>query len=579
MKKLLNDPSHVVREMLEGIARQAPHTAILGDENVLVRQGLPAAQERPVAIISGGGSGHEPAHAGYVGPGMLSAAVCGEVFTSPSTDAVLEAIRATAGQNDALLIVKNYTGDRLNFGLAAELARAEGIPVEIATVADDVSLRHQAQRGQRRGIAGTVLVHKIAGAAAERGLSLGQVAAAARDVCANLGTMGVALDGCTLPGVDKAGFSLADNEIELGLGIHGEKGVERTAPMPADQLTETLLSNIIEDLGIRSGERVALLVNGLGATPEMELAVVLRAAFDSLTRRNIIVERAWSGTLLSALNMPGCSVSLLRVDDEKLALLDAPTEARAWPGAGQVNRSIRIDVVRAATVTTTAAPASGHLDSGARGDGWLARLKPALNAVAQALIDNEANLTDLDSKAGDGDLGASMKRAADAILSVPADAMTTPSDALASLGTALRRAIAGSSGPFYATALVRASRSLSDSPSPTPRQWANALCGAADAISELGGAKAGDRTMLDALVPAIEAFEGGLSGGQAPAEAWAAAVSAADTGAQATAQMTPRAGRASYLGARALGTPDGGAVAVVCWLRALGPYIKSRQET
>src|ERR1700722_1966260 len=307
MKKLLNDPSAVVREMLEGLARQVPHLAILGDENVLVRQPLPDSSERPVAIISGGGSGHEPAHGGYVGAGMLSAAVCGEVFTSPSTDAVLEAIRATAGPNGALLIVKNYTGDRLNFGLAAELARAEGIPVEIVTVADDVSLRAQSQRNQRRGIAGTVLVHKIAGAMAARRAPLARVAAAAREVCANLGTMGVALDGCTLPGADKAGFSLAADEIELGLGIHGEKGVERTAPMPADQLTGTLLSNIIEDLAIKSGERVALLVNGLGATPEMELAVVLRAAFDNLTGRNVTVERAWCGTLLSALNMPGCS--------------------------------------------------------------------------------------------------------------------------------------------------------------------------------------------------------------------------------------------------------------------------------
>lgn len=573
MKKLLNDPSNVVREMLEGLARLAPHVAILGDENVLVRRGLPAPPERPVAIISGGGSGHEPAHGGYVGAGMLSAAVCGEVFTSPSTDAVLEAIRATSGPNGALLIVKNYTGDRLNFGLAAELARAEGIPVEIVTVADDVSLRAQSQRNQRRGIAGTVLVHKIAGAAGARGVPLAQVAAAAREACANLGTMGVALDGCTLPGADKAGFSLADNEIELGLGIHGEKGVERTAPMPADQLTETLLSNIIEDLAIKSGERIALLVNGLGATPDMELAVVLRAAFENLTRRNVAVERAWCGTLLSALNMPGCSISLLRLDDERLALLDSETEARAWPGGGEVNQSIRIPSAATPHVTL-----SEHSGTVARADerGWAQRLKPALDAVAHALITNEAILTDLDSKAGDGDLGASMKRAADAILAVPIDALTTPSGALATLGTALRRAIAGSSGPFYATALVRASRSLANADEPTAQDWADAFRSAADAISELGGAKAGDRTMLDALMPAIEAFDGGLKSGMSATEAWAAAVSAAESGAENTAQMSPRAGRASYLGARALGSPDGGAVAIACWLRALQPYITSR---
>ncbi|SOE97777.1 homodimeric dihydroxyacetone kinase [Burkholderia sp. D7] len=572
MKKLLNDPSNVVREMLEGLARLAPHVAILGDENVLVRRGLPAPSERPVAIISGGGSGHEPAHGGYVGAGMLSAAVCGEVFTSPSTDAVLEAIRATSGPNGALLIVKNYTGDRLNFGLAAELARAEGIPVEIVTVADDVSLRAQSQRNQRRGIAGTVLVHKIAGALAARGAPLARVAATAREVCANLGTMGVALDGCTLPGADKAGFSLEDNEIELGLGIHGEKGVERRAPMPANQLTETLLSNIIEDLEVKSGERVALLVNGLGATPDMELAVVLRAAFDNLTHRNVAVERAWCGTLLSALNMPGCSISVLRVDDERLALLDSETEARSWPGGGKVNQIIRIPI--AVTSNLTSEPNSTVTRE--NDAGWAQRLKPALDAVAHALIANEAILTDLDSKAGDGDLGASMKRAADAILAAPIDALTTPSGALAALGTALRRAIAGSSGPFYATALVRASRSLANADEPTAQDWAAAFRSAADAISELGGAKVGDRTMLDALVPAIDAFDGSLKRGLNAAEAWTAAVSAAESGAQNTAQMSPRAGRASYLGDRALGSPDGGAIAIACWLRALQPYITSR---
>ncbi|RDV00825.1 dihydroxyacetone kinase family protein [Trinickia dinghuensis] len=568
MKKLINDASAVVREMLEGIARQAPHVAILGNENVLVRQALPEPSKRSVALISGGGSGHEPAHGRYVGSGMLSAAVCGEVFTSPSTDAVHAAIHATAGDNGALLIVKNYTGDRLNFGLAAEMARSEGIPVEIVTVADDVSLRGRIERHQRRGIAGTVFVHKIAGAAAAQGRLLNEVAAIARRTAENLGTMGVALDGCTLPGAEKAGFHLADDEIELGLGIHGEKGVERTAPMKANELTETLLANIIEDLALKSGERVALLVNGLGATPEMELAVVLRDAFESLKRRNISVERAWAGTFLSALNMPGCSISVLRLDDEMLALLDADTEARAWPGGGAVNHHILIEPAGTAPASEIGAAAMDD-----NGRAWSGKIKPALEAVAHALIDKEAILTELDSKAGDGDLGASMKRAAEAILAVPPTALVAPDKALAALGMALRRAIAGSSGPFYATALVRAARILADHPHPTALDWAAAMRGAADAIGELGGAKPGDRTMLDALVPAVDAFERELKSGYDASKAWAGAVSAAESSAEATAHMTPRAGRASYLGARAIGSPDGGAVAIACWLKALQPYI------
>ncbi|HEV3429085.1 MAG TPA: dihydroxyacetone kinase family protein [Paraburkholderia sp.] len=563
MKKLVNQPSDVVREMLEGIALQDPHIVILGDENVLVRRDIPEPQARAVALISGGGSGHEPAHGGYVGAGMLSAAVCGEVFTSPPTDAVLAAIRATAGPKGALLIVKNYTGDRLNFGLAAELARAQGIPVEVVTVADDVALRAHAEKHQRRGIAGTVLIHKIAGAAAARGASLDVVAATAREAAANLGTMGVALDGCTLPGVAQSSFTLADDEIELGLGIHGEKGVERSAPLPADALTEALLVNILEDLAIKRGERVVLLVNGLGATPQMELDIVLRAAYASLRRREVQVERVWAGTLLSALNMPGCSISLMRVDDSRLALLDAATAARAWPGKGCINPTIRLDVVSHIHEDSILKP----LDASRAA--WAARVKAALDAVAQALVHNEARLTELDALAGDGDLGASMHRAADAAAALPEEALGTAPQALAALGASLRRAIAGSSGPFYATALLRASRVLADTPEPTPQQWARAWRGAIEAISELGGAKAGDRTMLDALVPAVEAFEEALKKGQAVREAWSAAVSAAEHGAQATAHMHPRVGRASYLGKRAMGSPDGGAVAVVCWLGAL----------
>ncbi|WP_322094463.1 dihydroxyacetone kinase family protein [Paraburkholderia bannensis] len=568
MKKLVNQPSDVVREMLEGIALQDPHVVILGDENVLVRRDIPEPLSRPVALISGGGSGHEPAHGGYVGAGMLSAAVCGEVFTSPPTDAVLAAIRATAGPKGALLIVKNYTGDRLNFGLAAELARAQGIPVEVVTVADDVALRAHAEKHQRRGIAGTVLIHKIAGAAAARGASLDVVAATAREAAANLGTMGVALDGCTLPGVAQASFTLADNEIELGLGIHGEKGVERSAPLPADALAETLLVNVLDDLAITRGERVVLLVNGLGATPQMELDIVLRAAYTSLRRREVCVERAWAGTLLSALNMPGCSISLMRVDDSRLALLDAATGAHAWPGKGCINPTIHLDVSSAPIHEESI---SKPLD-GTRA-AWAAKVKSALNAVAQALVQNEARLTELDALAGDGDLGASMHRAADAAAALSVDALGTAPQALAALGASLRRAIAGSSGPFYATALLRASRVLADTPEPTPQQWARAWRGAIEAISELGGAKAGDRTMLDALVPAVEAFEQALKKGQAAQQAWVEAIAAAEHGAQATAHMHPRVGRASYLGKRAIGSPDGGAVAVACWLAALKPHV------
>ncbi len=562
MKKLINDPLAVVREMLEGAVALAPGQVLLADETVVVQAGLPPAGQRPVAIISGGGSGHEPAHAGYVGHGLLTAAVAGDVFTSPSSDAVLAAIRACAGPAGAVLIVKNYTGDRLNFGLAAEMARAEGVPVEVVVVADDVALRDTVEEARRRGIAGTVLIHKLAGAAARAGASLTEVAGLARDAAADLGSMGVALGSCTLPAVGRPSFELGADEVELGLGIHGEPGIERAAMATAASLVERLLSAILDDRRLAAGSRVALLVNGLGATPPMELAVVVRDALEVLARRGVVVERCWCGTFLSALDMPGFSLSLLRLDDRRLGWLDAAASAPAWPGGGQINRTPVTSLP--GTVASSAAEAPGEMSS---------PLRAAVLAAAQALIDREDELTDLDARAGDGDLGSSMARGAAAVMALPASAWTTPGHTLASLGHALRRAIAGSSGPFYATALLRAARLLADIEQPSPRDWAAAFDGAVGAVSDLGGAQVGDRTMIDALRPAADAFSKAVDAGQPPHEAWRSAVDAARAGRDATAGMRPRLGRASYLGARAAGIPDAGAAAVACWVEALAPHV------
>lgn len=556
MKKLVNDPRSIVREMLEGqVALNAAQTLLEG-ENVVLRADPGPPGSAQVAIISGGGSGHEPAHAGYVGAGMLHAAVAGDVFTSPSTDAVLAAIRAASGPAGALLVVKNYTGDRLNFGLAAEMARAEGIAVEAVVVADDVALRDTVEPARRRGIAGTVLVHKVAGAASAAGLDLASVAAEARAAAAKLGTMGVALGACTVPG-GRPGFVLADDEMELGLGIHGEAGVRRAKLLPADALVDELLDTILADLALPSGARVALLVNGLGGTPPMELAVVARRALTALRDRGLDVVRAWSGNLLTALEMPGMSLSVMAVDDARLARLDAPTGASAWPGSGHLGEAVR--ALRAT------APAQAPPDVPLTAAG-LAVKRAALSA-ADALARAESRLTELDSIAGDGDLGLSMARGAAATRALPETAWATPAIALTQMSSVLSRAIAGSSGPFYATALLRAARNLPGDP--VADDWAAAFAAAVSSIGELGGAKPGDRTMLDALLPAANTLASGLAGGTAPREAWAHAVQAARVGAAATARMHPRLGRAAYLGERVLGTPDAGAEAVVIWLAAI----------
>jgi dihydroxyacetone kinase len=305
------------------------------------------------------------------------------------------------------------------------------------------------------------------------------------------------------------------------------------------------------------------LVNGLGGTPPMELAIVARRTLATLRGRGLIVERAWCGNYLTALEMPGFSLSLLAVDDARLALLDAQAQAPAWTGSGRI----------AATRRTVAAPATALESIAAVAPGPLAGvLRGAALAAAAALGQAESLLTDLDSQAGDGDLGASMARGAAAIAALPEAAWATPETALHALGNALRRAIAGSSGPFYATALLRAARRLAGMPQPAADAWRAAFADAVAAVAEIGGAKPGDRTMVDALQPAVEAWS------QAPSlpgpTAWATAVAAAEQGAERTAGMTPRLGRASYLGERAVGVPDAGAVAVTVWMKAITPFVR-----
>lgn len=558
VKKLINAADDVVGQALDGLARGNVGIARLAGSTTAVRSDVAAVRAAGrVAVLSGGGAGHEPAHAGYVGAGMLTGAVAGEVFTSPSVDAVLEGIRAVASGGGVLLIVKNYTGDRLNFGLAAELARAEGVDVAMVVVADDVALAAESGAG-RRGLAGTVLVHKVAGAAAEAGLPLAEVTRRAQRVADSVGTMGVALSPCTVPAAGRPGFFLDDDEIEWGLGIHGEPGVERAALRPVDEVVERLIGVIAADRGIGSGGRVALLVNGLGATPPMELSIVADAAARNLAGRGVTVDRIWTGTFLTALDMAGCSLSVLPVDDELLAALDAPTAAPAWPQSRTPAEPVTVPAPAGEN------PASGTLPA----DDPVRR---ALEAVAEALISVRDELTELDREVGDGDLGISLARGAAAVLAdcpgYPGEA--GPAAVLRATSATLRRSVGGTSGPLYAIMLLRAAAVL---PASTPRDWAAAFRAAVDGVREVGGAEVGDRTMVDALAPAADAFAAAVDGGAPWRAALSAAADAASAGAAATAGIRARLGRSSYLGDRVLGHPDPGAQAVALWLAAIaGP--------
>lgn len=331
MKKLINRPEDVVKESLEGLA--AAHADLVKvhfDPNYIVRADAPVAGK--VALVSGGGSGHEPLHGGYVGMGMLDAACPGEVFTSPTPDQIYEATKAVHGGAGVLHIVKNYSGDVMNFELAAELAQSEGIEVATVITNDDVAVEDSLYTQGRRGVGVTVFVEKIAGAAAEAGLPLEKVAEIARRVNENGRSMGMALTSCTVPVAGKPTFDIGEDEMEIGIGIHGEPGRIRMPIKPADEIVDMLTEAILEDLPFKAGDRVIAMVNGMGGTPLIELYIVYRRLAQICQAKGIKIERNLIGNYITSLEMAGASITLLRVDDELLKFWDAPvhTPALRW---------------------------------------------------------------------------------------------------------------------------------------------------------------------------------------------------------------------------------------------------------
>lgn len=328
MKKIINVPEQVVEEMLQGAVLAHPqYVKRVEGFNVLVRANGPTAK---VALVSGGGSGHEPSHGGFVGRGMLDGAVAGAVFTSPTPDQVFEAIKAVDGGKGVLLVIKNYTGDVLNFEMAGEMAEAEDIKVDKVVVNDDVAVENSTWTTGRRGIAGTLFVHKIAGAKAEAGAELSEVKQVAEKVIANVRSMGMALAPCTVPAVGKPSFTLAENEIEIGMGIHGEPGTHRETIRPADEIVTHLMDKILADMPVASGQEVAVMVNGLGGTPIMELYVVNHKVAEILNGKGAKIVKTYVGNYMTSLEMAGFSISVLKLDEELKELLFATADTPAF---------------------------------------------------------------------------------------------------------------------------------------------------------------------------------------------------------------------------------------------------------
>ncbi|ANL66205.1 dihydroxyacetone kinase protein [Rhizobium phaseoli] len=532
MKHFFNRKETIVTEALDGLLLTSSRGRLarldsFPDIKVILRADWDKSK---VAIISGGGAGHEPSHAGFVGRGMLTAAVSGEIFASSSVDAVLTAIRAVTGPKGALLIVKNYTGDRLNFGLAAEKARAEGFDVEMVIVADDIALPGISQP---RGVAGTLFVHKIAGYYAERGEDLKTVAAQARSAAGDIVSLGMSLSTCSVPGQTHEDRLGAD-EGELGLGIHGEPGVERIALQPVAEIVATMSARLSATLG-DVGDH-ALLINNLGAVPPLEMAVIANTVLAApLGRRvRLIIGPA---PLMTALNMNGFSLSLIPLDAEREAALAAAVEPHAWMPAVE-----RHDIEIIAAPRTAVSKAASGQNPGNR------RL---ITALCEHLISLEGELNRLDARVGDGDTGSTVATGARSLLArldtLPLD---RPAETVAAIGDILGTSMGGSSGVLLSIFFTAAAKAMADKP-----DIPAALLAGLDRMTFYGGAEVGDRTMVDALSPALHAL---ASGGIA------AAARAAASGAESTKTMTrARAGRSSYVGERDLAdVADPGAVAV-----------------
>lgn len=560
MKKILNEPADVIHDYIDGLVSAIPSIARVDGWPVVVRAAAARKAAGRVMLISGGGSGHEPAHAGYVGHGMLDAAVLGPVFTSPSTDSIDAAIRSTAGDAGVVLIVKNYTGDRLNFGLAAEMARRAGIRVETIVVADDAALGESSRAG-RRGLASTVLAHKVAGAGAERGWPIERVVDTTRRLLARAATMGVALGPCTVPGAVAPNFELGPDEIEWGLGIHGEPGRERGATAQSSVLAQRLVDVVCTDLRLSSGDDVVVMVNSLGGTPDLELRILQRDVLTQVRRHGLRVRMTWAGPFLTSLEMPGASVTVAAVDDELLGLLGDEAQVTAFP------RATPLLECRGETVAAPQRFGPALSATGPRPDAVVA-VNRLVGEVVDAVERAEPNLSDLDRRVGDGDLGLNLARGARAIRGA-AESLDAQPDVAAyftAVAELVRREVGGTSGPLYSLFLLAVAERLTGTTCPAPVEWAEAAAAGAQRVREVGGARPGDRTLVDALQPAVDAL---VAGSGTTVAHVAAAARAARAGVFATAQMKPALGRSSYLGDRAIGVPDPGAEAVAVAFEAL----------
>lgn len=585
---MINAVNTAVDEMLLGTVISNPGLVKMENHRVVLRRDLADVLPDKVGIICGGGSGHEPAFAGYVGDGMLHASIAGSVFASPPSTSTLAAILALAEHKPSgiLVVVFNYTGDRVNFGLAVERAKVlTSIPIEIVTVGEDTALLSADRTAGRRGLAGGVLFLKIVGAMAKSGMSLADIVKTAEaDILPNLGTIGVCLRPCIVPGNDSASFSLADNEMEVGLGVHGEAGILRTDLKSAQETVKIMLERMTSlqsetRLSLEKGDKVVLLINNLGAISDLEMGILIKESVEQLSDENysVSVERIFAGRFMTSLEMSGFSISLLKLSsDSILQFVDTATQALGW----SPNSFTRI----IGKVTTVQDPLT--LEKYIRqkrlgpeaGPEFQAALRRAVDSVCDSVMDNEAKLNLMDTGSGDADCGSTLSRGAKKLKSI----LEENGDSLVRHPTSLLRSIAqvsesemgGSSGGMFSIFFEASASKLETESDVDIKSVSQALWAGLEAVQKHGRARVGDRTLIDALQPGLQSLKDSIASQQDLDKVLESAATAAENGAQSTTNMKASAGRASYVPQSELKHPDPGAFAVALIFQAVLQSIK-----
>lgn len=584
MKKIMNTAESFVYDMCHGLAKAHPELEFVEKYKVVKKKVI---DRNKVTLISGGGSGHEPAHAGFVGTGMLDAAVCGDIFASPSQIQVYNALKLTASKKGTLMIVKNYSGDCMNFNNAGALAKDDGIEVDAVYVNDDIAVKDSLYTVGRRGVAGTVFVHKIAGAAAEQGKSLPEVKAVAEKVIANIRSFGFALTSCTVPAAGSPTFEIGEDEMEFGVGIHGEPGRKREKLISADALAARIVPDIAEDLKLVKGEEIALLINGFGGTPLQELYLFNNSVTNELEKAGIKIYKTLVGNYMTSIDMAGASVTFLRLDDELKGYLDYPvsTPAITWGGSSKEDIAAREAIAalaKALNVTPAAVAKKEDVNEAAAeveeeegktykfagkavigekintpGMGKLVKL------MADIIIENEVPFCKAD-RCGDGDFGMSIAKG---FKQLKADWDTRKKgdigEFLVSCSEIIMEYCGGASGPIWGSAFRYAGKAVQGKKEIELKDLAAIFQAAVEGVQETGrksfgkGAVVGDKTLIDALVPAADALSEAAGKGMKMKDAMKASAKAAVAGAEATKYIQAKMGRAGVTDSE--GYPDAGA--------------------